>query len=270
MLYIPRKQRGYGEKVLRPIRPNAGTEAYFRRRLLQEVEDMATSVRYWLEAAYKAHPPRMAMDAIPANELRDAMAKLSRQWLYRFDELSNWLADYFATDISERSDAALVAALRQGGFSVKFKMTPAMRDILHATVHENVALIRSIPQQYLNRVEGMVMRSVQSGRDLATLSRELQAQFGVTKRRAALIARDQNQKATSAFTRARQVELGLTEAVWQHSHAGKKPRPTHVRMNGKRYKVAEGMYDSAEGRNVFPGELINCRCTSRSVVPGFT
>ena len=269
MLYVPRKLRDYSGKVLRPVRPNAGVEAQFRKRLVKEIEDMGLSVRYWLEAAYKAYPPRIAMDAIPANELRDAMAKLSRQWLYRFDELANWLADYFAEDIAERSDAALSHALRQAGFTVKFKITPAMRDILRATVHENVNLIRSIPQSYLTQVEGMTMRSVQTGRDLSSLSRDLQARLGVTKRRAALIARDQNNKATSAFQRVRQIELGVEEAIWMHSHAGKKPRPSHVRMNGKTYDVKQGMWDSAEGRYVFPGELINCRCTSRSVIPGF-
>lgn len=269
MAYTLRRDKNRNDKVLRPTRPNAGVEAMFRRRLLEEIEAMGLSIRYWLEAAYKAYPPRMAMDATPANELRDALAKLSRQWLYRFDELSNWLADHFAQDVADRSDHALNAALRRAGFTVKFKMTPAMRDILRATVHENVNLIRSIPAQHLTQVEGMVMRSVQTGRDLSSLSRDLQERLGVSKRRAALIARDQNNKATSAFTRARQVELGVQEAIWQHSHAGKKPRPTHVRMDGKKYDVTEGMYDSAEGRNVFPGELINCRCTSRSVIPGF-
>jgi len=63
------------------------------------------------------------------------------------------------------------------------------------------------------------------------------------------------------------LELGITEAVWMHSHAGKVPRPTHVAMNGTRFKVAEGMWDSAEGKFIQPGELINCRCTSRSVLP---
>jgi SPP1 gp7 family putative phage head morphogenesis protein len=148
-------------------------------------------------------------------------------------------------------------------------MTPAMRDIIQATVHENVSLIKSIPRQYLTQVEGLTMRSVQSGRDLGFLAKGLQKQFGVTKKRAALIARDQNNKATTMLNRARQTELGITEAIWVHSSAGKKPRPTHVKMNGKRYDVSEGMYDSHEGRYVLPGELINCRCTSRSVIPGF-
>lgn len=114
------------------------------------------------------------------------------------------------------------------------------------------------------------MRSVQRGGDMGQLSKELQKEFGVTKLRAALISRDQNIKATSAFTRARQIELGITEAVWMHSHAGKEPRPTHVKMNGKRYNVTEGMYDPAEKRNISPGELINCRCTSKSVIAGFS
>ena len=269
MAYVLRKYRDANYKVLRPVRPNAGVEVAFRRRLVDEIEAMAASVKYWLEAAYKAHPPKMAQDAVPANELRDALAKLSRQWLYRFDELSDWLADYFAKDIIERSDAALTRALRQAGFTVKFTMTQGMRDILRATVHENVNLIRSIPQQYLTQVEGIVMRSVQTGRDLSQLSGDLQARLGVTKARAALIARDQNNKATSALTRARQKELGVTYAIWMHSHAGKKPRPTHVRMDGKRYDISKGLYDSAEGRNVFPGELINCRCVSRPVIEGF-
>jgi uncharacterized protein with gpF-like domain len=55
-----------------------------------------------------------------------------------------------------------------------------------------------------------------------------------------------------------------------HSHAGKHPRPTHQRMDGKRFKIADGMYDQAEGRKVHPGELPNCRCSSRPVLKGYS
>jgi SPP1 gp7 family putative phage head morphogenesis protein len=268
LLYVPRKLRDYDGKVLRPVRANVGVEAMYRKKLTEIIRQMHDSVTYWITSAYQAHRPRMAMDATPANELRDAMAKLSRLWLYNFDKLADRLAEFFATDVASRSDTQLAKALREAGFSVNFVITPAMRDIIQATIHENVSLIKSIPQQYLNGVEGHVMRSVQAGRDLGTLSKALTKTYGVTKRRAALIARDQNNKATAALNRARQTELGITEAVWVHSSAGKHPRPTHVKMNGKRYDISEGMYDSAEGRYVMPGELINCRCHSRSVIPG--
>jgi SPP1 gp7 family putative phage head morphogenesis protein len=269
MAYTLRRDKLRNSKVLRPVRPNTGSEALYRKRLLEEVEAMGHSVAYWLEQVYRQYPPAMAMDAVPANELRDAMAKVSRMWTYRFDRLTEWLAGHFARDVSERSDHAFTSALRNAGFTVRFTMTPAMRDILNATIHENVNLIHSIPRQYLSQVEGMVMRSVQTGRDLSQLSGDLQSRLGVTKKRAALIARDQNNKATSAFTRARQTELGITEAVWQHSGGGKTQRASHVRMSGKTYDVKRGMWDPTEGRNVFPGELINCRCTSRSVIAGF-
>ena len=72
------------------------------------------------------------------------------------------------------------------------------------------------------------------------------------------------------MTRARQDELGITEAIWVHSGAGKHPRPTHVAMNGKKYDVNKGMWDPAVKRWIFPGEEINCRCISRSIIPGFS
>jgi SPP1 gp7 family putative phage head morphogenesis protein len=112
------------------------------------------------------------------------------------------------------------------------------------------------------------MRSVQSGRDLQQLARDLQREFGVTKRRAALIARDQNNKATAVFTRTRQLELGMTRAVWMHSHGGKEPRKTHLKMDGRGYDTRRGMWDPAESKYIFPGELINCRCVSKTIVPG--
>ena len=239
---------------------------------------MHRSVAYWVEAAYRAADPEtvdmeageLALDAVPAAELRAAVQALTRRWRRNFRDLAKDLARYFARSAAGRSDAVLAAALRRGGLSVKFRTTPAVRDVLHATVSANVALIRSIPEQYLTSVEGMVMRSVQAGRDLATLSAALVRERGVTVRRAALIARDQNNKATSAIVRVRQVELGLTEAIWLHSGGGKHPRPTHVRNSGKKYDIARGWWDPAERKYVHPGELINCRCVSRPVVPGFS
>jgi hypothetical protein len=41
-------------------------------------------------------------------------------------------------------------------------------------------------------------------------------------------------------------------------------------MNGKKYDVNKGMWDPAVNRYIFPGEEINCRCSSRSIIPGFS
>lgn len=273
---LPKRRKRTTEWVLRPVHASAAIEAHYRARLLKLIDEMNESVTYWLRAAFRSNPPEMnaalAMDELSSSALRAAMKKLVKRWLNRFEEASLKLADYFAKDVSQRSDRVLRKILKEGGFAVEFKMTKAQRDVLGASVNENVSLIKSIPQQYLTQVEGMVMRSVQRGRDLGPLAEELQKQFGVTRKRAALIARDQNNKVNAALNRARQVELGITEAIWVHTHGGKTPRPSHVKAgrDRQRYNIATGWWDPDEKKFILPGELINCRCISRPVIKGYT
>jgi uncharacterized protein with gpF-like domain len=265
-----RKNRN--ETVLRPVHPNAGIEADYRRRLNALIEAMHKDVLAEIEATYRASEPRIAADETPADKLRRAVRRMAKKWLGRFDKASEKLADYFAQSVDKRSSAALRRILKDGGISVEFKLTPAMRDIVDATVNQNVALIKSIPAQYLEQVEGMVMRSVQIGRDLGQLSKDLQERLGVTKRRAALIARTQNNMASASMARARQIEVGITEAVWVHSAGGHAPRHSHVAAGRDKVKfdLAKGWYDPDEQRHILPGELINCRCVSRPVLSGFS
>jgi uncharacterized protein with gpF-like domain len=297
------------EKLLRPVRPNVGIEREYRRRLDKLICEMARSYAHWVRACYRANEPVMsmamdeerrlwatevaagtivrdsmnrivgttdetwlAMDATPASQLKMEVNRLARHWNKRFNEASKQLAAYFMLSASSRSDAALRKILKDGGWSVRFQMTPAMRDIRAATVAENVALIKSIPQQYHTEVQGLVMRSVTAGRDIGYLSEELAKRFDITRKRAQLIARDQNNKMTGAFQRARQIEIGIKEAVWLHSHGGKEPRPTHLANDRKRFNVATGWFDPDPKvrRFITPGELINCRCSSRAIVKGFS
>lgn len=207
----------------------------------------------------------------PASRLKRVFANLRDKWLKRIDDTAPKLAAYFNTAIAERSKFVLQKALRDGGFSVKFQMTENMRTVYDATIAENVGLIKSIPARYLTDVEGLVMRSVQRGRDLHGLSQELQKRYKITAKRAAFIALDQNNKSSSAITHVRQLDLGIREGIWRHSHAGKEPRPTHVKMDDTKYPLNEGLYDKDPRvkRKVFPGELPRCRCYWQPVVKGF-
>ena len=128
-----------GEDItLAPTRPNAGTEAAYRKRLDALICGMHNSVVYWISAKYRANPPEMAQDASPAATLRSAMAGLARRWNKRFREAAPQLAEWFATAATERSDASLRSILRKSGFSVRFTMTREMNDVFSATVGEQV------------------------------------------------------------------------------------------------------------------------------------
>ncbi len=270
---LRRKTPKTGETILRPIHPNVGIEIEYRRQLLKLIDAMAASVDYWLKATYRKNEDRIvAEDESPADALRRSMKELSKRWLDKFDEMSTKLADYFAQSVEKRSTAAMKKILKDGGWTVRFQITPAMRDVIVATVHENVSLIKSIPERYLTQVESIVMIGVQNGRDLQVISEGLQKQLGVTRRRAALIARDQTNKANASLTRARQLELGLDTAVWVHSGGGRHPRPSHLKAGRDKvqYSIKEGWYDPEVGRKIQPGELISCRCVGRPVIKGFS
>lgn len=233
------------------------------------VEEMQNSLLYWLRANYRSAGvgQGMAQDDSPAMMMRKAMDKLSRRWQRRFDQIAEELGKRFADRALKNTDVSLSNALEQAGMTVKFRMTAPMNDAYQAVVGEQVGLIKSIASQHLGDVQGVVMRSVQTGRDLGQLSKELQERYGVTKRRAALIARDQNNKATGTIQRARHESLGITEGIWKHSHAGKVPRASHVAANGKRFSLKAGMV--IDGKPTWPGHEINCRCTYEAVIPGF-
>nr|WP_321986155.1 phage minor head protein [uncultured Lichenicoccus sp.] len=236
--------------------------------MLALIDEMANSIDYWVTAAYRANQPEIAQDRSPAMVLRQLMRRLARRWQKRFDGLAQNLGAHYATETARRSDAALRSSLKKAGFTVEFKLTKTVNDILQASIAQNVSLIRSIPQQHMHAVEGAVMRSVQAGRDLSSLVTELRERHDVTRDRATLIARQQVNAATATVTRARQQEMGLTEAEWVHSAGGKHPRPEHVKAGRDhlRYDVTKGAY--LEGKWIWPGTEINCRCVSRPVIPG--
>ena len=266
------------EKILPPIHPNIGIEKEYARKLEALVDAMHKSIMWYVTQAYKGSPPQtiLAMDDSTTIKLDKVIKKLARYWHKRYSEAAKDLANYFANKNKQQTDANLQYILQQSGFSVNFTLTPVMREVLQATIRENVSLITKMSQQHLDNINGIVMRSVAMGGDVGYVVDALQNQYGMTRRRARLIALDQNSKATAAIVRVRQHEVGIKEAKWLHSHGGKEPRPTHVAMDGKKYDVVKGMWDEHAqwekgvgwvGDWVHPGELINCRCVSRSVVP---
>lgn len=256
-------------KYLDPVRPSAALRIAYQKRLDREVAELQRSLVYWIKAAYRKDPPaKLAQDASAADALRAAMRKLGRRWLRKFDALAVDLSVYFATASRDRVDRALGSMLREGGFTVRFRPTPAMKDAFAAVVAENASLIRSIAAQHLTAIEGDIMRSVSAGRDIGALAKTMEQSYGVTKRRAAFIARDQNNKATAVMERTRHLGLGVTQAIWLHSAGRKVPRPEHVAFSGKKYDIAKGAF--LEGVWTWPGVEINCCCVSKAIIPGFS
>ncbi len=194
--------------------------------------------------------------------------RLGRRWTKRFNAEGPKFAKGFADAAKMQADRTLFKQVQQANMKVRFTLTPTMQDAYDAVIGEQVGLIRSIAQEHLADVQGLVMRSVQQGRSLGDLTKAIQERYELTRERAALIARDQNNKATATFTRVRHLELAGedAEAIWVHSAGGRVPRPSHVAATGKLYKVKQGM--KLDGVWTWPGVEINCRCVSKLVLKG--
>lgn len=257
--------------MLQPTRSNAGVQAWYYRQLDKLVDEMQESTLYWIAAKYRqveaANDAAPSAKGAPVSFLKRALNRLRERWVTRYDKVSGELAERFAGRAIRHSDTSLYNALERAGLTVKMVMTKNMQSALDAVVAENVSLIRSIPMQHFTQVETLVMQATQRGFDVGHLATELRERLGVERRRAALIARDQTNKAHAVLTAQRQKDIGITHGVWQHSHAGKVPRPSHVAANGKEFDLDIGLY--LDGKWVLPGQAINCRCTWRAVLPGW-
>ena len=260
--------------TLRPIRANAGIHAEYRRKIQALVREMQESLVFWVRAADNAaESPAMdssdfvrKMARLPAKLMQEAMAKMVRKWMTRFDDAAPKMAAWFLRQQKTYTDGTMQKILKDSGISVPMTMTPAMQNVIVGSIAENVALIKSIGSQHLTQVESLVMRATLAGRDIGPLAKDLERQYGVTQRRAAFIARDQANKVTSQLAVARQQSLGITEGEWRHSGAGAHPRLTHQKASGQIFNLSKGMF--LDGKWTLPGIEPNCRCSWRPIIPG--
>jgi SPP1 gp7 family putative phage head morphogenesis protein len=257
--------------VVEPTWPNSGVRIWYQKALETLIGEAHLDISLQLGLALLETPPTLiAADAkSPVSNIDKTLKAWSKKWTLKFNGLSLDLSRKFVAKNFRYAETSMKAAFKKAGFTVAFKPGRPAMEAYRKVIAENVNLIKSIPQQYLTDVQSSVWSSVSAGGNMGTLSRKLHKNYEVTVKRAALIARDQNAKATATIENARRQQLGIKKAIWQHSAGGKEPRPSHVAMNGKEFDLSKGMYDPDEKEWIFPGQLINCRCTSRSIIPGF-
>lgn len=247
------------------FKPNKGIELWYRKKLQGIVKEINRDIRSQLLDLYKTEK-RYAMDGI-LDWVGHAVDVMAQKWSDKLLDLGESIAkDMFKKNLSNHG-REFKKALRKHGFTVNLQMTDYTRKAARDSIAMNTALIRSIGNQYLEKVQLHVWEAVGSGLDAGTLAKNLKHDFGVASRRANNIARDQISKVNTVIEHARREEIGIEEAIWIHSGGGKEPRQSHIKANGKKYKVSEGL--KVDGEYLYPGQAINCRCTSRAVLPLF-
>ena len=258
----------FTKKAMRATVPSPALRVAYRKKLLALVNAIRAEVERDILQTYRADENIITLDATPADSLAKALDRIRKRFAADLDARADELAKWFVGRTINHVKRAQLSAAKDSGLpdiGVAFSLGLVSQDVTAALVQENVSLIKSIESQYLERVAGSVMRSVTAGRDLRGLAQQLHRDYDITERRAAFIARDQNDKATNQISRENVRAAGVKFGIWQHIPGRKSSRPTHEAMDGKRFELSKGMFDSAVDRWIFPGEEPGCRCRFRPV-----
>ena len=266
-------------KNSRQIPGNISLQVWYRKELLKQVRKMAEKTEKEILKVWKQNTPKMTLeaeqavmdsimcDASPAASLTKVLNSLRHYFRMHFQTMADRVSRKFVKMAEKGASVSLKSILKEEGFTVDFRLTRELNDILQATIAENVNLIKSIHTAYYEQVQTIVMQAVKNGRDMDYIKSELMERFRITERKAQIIARDQTNKATQAISRARALETGITTARWVHIPGAKTSREEHKAFDGKPFDIREGLYDPKAKKYVMPGELINCNCRFRLVVP---
>jgi SPP1 gp7 family putative phage head morphogenesis protein len=253
--------RPKGSKVpLPPIAPRLAPEKQYLVALRTILTAAAREVREGIIPLYQQE-----------RQVRSYTGDAREEWFARLRSLINEMEATVTGTVSGILD--LEAKQHTKGFMAAAKR--ALGIDLAAVIHDedlveyvqmavarNTSLIKNFGDDLLKRIEQTVYDNSIAGNTVATLRAKLKEQFGISDRRAKLIAQDQTAKFNSDLNKVRQTQAGVTSYQWMTSH-DERVRERHRRLDGKEYKWGEptGAEDGLP-----PGQPIRCRCVARGVV----
>lgn len=139
------------------------------------------------------------------------------------------------------------------------------REMMERWVDENVGLIKTIPQNSLGKMKRIVLEGYKKGETTTSIVKKIQRTYGVDRRHAQLLARDQIAKLNSNITQRQQLDAGVREYIWSTS-GDSRVRDDHKRLNNKRFRWDDPpVVDKRTGRRCHPGEDYQCRCVALAV-----
>lgn len=261
-----------------PIRPSRGADARYRRQMQALVDLMRRDYERQIKRAYREEG--IAMDSI-SGRAGSVLGKLSRKWQQRFNKAARKIADTFVNALNVDARRKTEVSLKElsGGITIKTpNFTEPIQDVIRANISANVSLIKSIPEQYHNQIEGVVMRSIAQGgtgtaeiteqiRSSRAMMREIEDYGFKAHKRAAFIARDQTNKITNTIAAERMKAAGVEQFEWVHSGGGAEPRELHLELDGQVFSYDDlPIIDESTGERGLPGMLPNCRCIARPII----
>ncbi len=257
----------------KPFAYPAGIMVRYESAILTLVRKMTKETKAAVKSFYKKPVVKATFDSKESDAIKAAKA-LTDYLNNRFEELFSGsafnIADSMLNEVDEVSGKSTRLNLKQASKLTTIDLSSidkGTQSIIKASVIEGANLIKSIPQQYMDRVKEMITDSITKGHGLAELIPNLENIDGMSDRRAKNIAYDQTRKAYAGLNLKRSLNVGVTQGEWIHSGGSDHPRETHEEMDGEIFDLDEGLFDEDVGDYVLPAELPYCGCSYTPIIP---
>lgn len=269
--------RAKGTKAeLPPIEPRLSTEREYYAALRAMLTQMAKETRESVIPLYQAETAQkrsaLTGDAEPIwfNRLAAVTAMLQRVATDTVNRILN-------LEAVRHTEAFMTNAKRALGIDLRSVVRQEdLADYLQAAAGRNASLITSLGDDTIKRIQQAVYDNSIAGNSVATLRKALADGFGISDRRAKLIARDQTGKLNADLNQIRQTQAGVEEYGFMTS-VDERVRASHDAMQGRTcrwsdptvYKATDGSWrprSGVGGVEKHAGQDIQCRCVGRGIV----
>lgn len=261
------KSRLKGSTLANP----ASIEMRYSRKLQDAMSKMRKITEREIKKLYSTQTSKeyFTQDASIASQARILLEGLMRRFDTMFEDIAKIDAPKMVNDVDKASKTSLSESMKTlSGLSINTNiMSGDLRETIKASITQNAMLIKSIPQEYLLKVSGSVMRSVTSGQGMAELLPQITKISDQSERRVKNLALDQTRKAYNSINADRMKKVGIKKFEWIHSAGGKNPRKDHIEMSGNIYSFDDlPVIVPSTGERGIPGQAIFCKCTMRPII----
>ena len=261
-----------------PLNFNAGIQKWYEKQLSKLVDELTKDVLNEIRPLYKEYKEQITFDASISSQARMTINSLRKLFEKKFKDKGKKFAESmvkktnrYATNMFKQVMASLFneEKVKETGFTMAGSIvSPEKEEVIKALVFENVSLIKSVQDRYFEQITGAVMRSIENGEGVTSLTEEIMKYNGMNKRRARLIALDQTRKAYNSINLRNMQETGVKKFEWIHSGGSKEPRKYHRDvLNGQIFDIDKGAPNDADSPEyIYPGQLPYCRCRMAPVI----
>lgn len=256
-----------GKRKARGVRPDMTNGINYNVELQRIVKSVSRDVNAVVMPVVRNLAPEYQRDAaITLDSWVDVLTAALRTVRQRYEspQFLALVADIARRFVTTANNSNRRRTERDLGINI-YSDSQTLQDYLAVSTADNVALIKSIPSQYLTQVESIVMANVRAGGRPSNIAKALQQQLGVTERRAKMIARDQVNKINSNLASMRIKDVGFKYFKWETSN-DERVRDRHEDVSERVTAYGKGVYrfdnPPIVDQNLpqLPGEPIQCRC----------